>query len=57
MPTHTLSNLASNDAAAQVIIYTRLTNRLAAAGAECVVVTTIGGHNPAMNCTGIGTLA
>jgi aspartate racemase len=39
-----LSNLASNDAAAQVVIYTRLTNRLAAAGAECVVVTSIGGH-------------
>jgi aspartate racemase len=39
-----LSNLASNDAAAQVAIYTRLTNRLVAAGAECVVVTSIAGH-------------
>lgn len=39
-----LGNLASNDAAAQVVIYTRLTNRLVAAGAECVVVTSIAGH-------------
>src|SRR6266849_1890997 len=39
-----LSNLASNDAAAQVAIYMRLTNRLVAAGAECVVVTSIAGH-------------
>jgi aspartate racemase len=39
-----LSNLTSNDVAAQVAIYTRLTNRLAAAGAECVVVTSIAGH-------------
>jgi len=39
-----LSNLESNSAAAQVVIYTRLTNRLAAAGAECVVVTSIAGH-------------
>jgi len=39
-----LSNLASNDAAAQVAIYTRLTNRLVVAGAECVVVTSIAGH-------------
>ncbi len=39
-----LSNLVSNDAAAQVAIYTRLTNRLVAAGAECVVVTSIAGH-------------
>jgi aspartate racemase len=39
-----LSNLESNNAAAQVDIYTRLTNRLVAAGAECVVVTSIGGH-------------
>jgi aspartate racemase len=39
-----LSNLASKDAAAQVAIYTRLTNRLVAAGAECVVVTSIAGH-------------
>src|SRR5262249_56473902 len=34
-----LSNLTTNDAAAQVAIFTRLTNRLVAAGAECVVVT------------------
>jgi len=39
-----LSNLASNDAAAQVVIYMKLTNRLVAAGAECVVVTSIAGH-------------
>jgi aspartate racemase len=39
-----LSNLESNNAAAQVVIYTRLTNRLVAAGAECVVVTSIAGH-------------
>jgi aspartate racemase len=39
-----LSNLTRNDVAAQVAIYTRLTNRLAAAGAECVLVTSIAGH-------------
>ena len=39
-----LSNLVSNDAAAQVAIYMRLTNRLVAAGAGCVVVTSIAGH-------------
>lgn len=39
-----LGNLASNDAAAQVAIYTRLTKRLVGAGAECVVVTSIAGH-------------
>jgi aspartate racemase len=39
-----LGNLASNDGSAQVAIYTRLTNRLVAAGAECVVVTSIAGH-------------
>jgi aspartate racemase len=39
-----LGNLASNDAAAQVAIYMRLTNRLVAAGAECVAVTSIAGH-------------
>ena len=39
-----LGNLARNDAAAQVAIYTRLTNRLVAAGAQCVVVTSIAGH-------------
>jgi aspartate racemase len=39
-----LNNLASNNSAAQVAIYTRLTNRLVSAGAECVVVTSIAGH-------------
>jgi len=39
-----VSNLARNDAAAQTGIYIRLTNRLVAAGAECVGVTSIGGH-------------
>jgi aspartate racemase len=39
-----LNNLRNNDAAAQVAIYTRLTNRLVLAGAECVVVTSIAGH-------------
>jgi aspartate racemase len=39
-----LSNLARNDAAAQTAIYTRLTNRLVSAAAECVGVTSIAGH-------------
>jgi len=39
-----VGNLASNDAAAQVAIFARLTNRLVAAGAECAVVTSIAGH-------------
>ncbi len=39
-----LGHLARNDVAAQVAIYMRLTKRLAAAGAECVVVTSIAGH-------------
>src|ERR1700733_3575772 len=39
-----LKNLRNNDAAAQVAIYTRLTNRLLSASAECVVVTSIAGH-------------
>jgi aspartate racemase len=39
-----LSNLARNDAAAQIAIYTRLTNRLVSAAAECVGVTSIAGH-------------
>jgi aspartate racemase len=39
-----LRHLASNDAASQVAIYVKLTNRLAAAGAECVAITSIGGH-------------
>ncbi|WP_433969591.1 aspartate/glutamate racemase family protein [Tunturiibacter gelidiferens] len=39
-----LNNLARNDAVAQTAIYTRLTNRLASAGAKCVCVTSIAGH-------------
>ena len=39
-----LSHLARNDAAAQTAIYSRLTNRLVSAGAECVGVTSIAGH-------------
>lgn len=39
-----LRHLATKDAAAQVAIYLRLTNRLAAAGANCVAVTSIAGH-------------
>jgi aspartate racemase len=39
-----LGNLASNAAAAQVAIFMKLTNRLAAAGAECVAITSIAGH-------------
>ena len=39
-----LNNLARNDAVAQSAIYTRLTNRLVSAGAECVGVTSIAGH-------------
>jgi len=39
-----LDNLERNDIEAQVAIYSRLTNKLAAAGAECVVVTSIAGH-------------
>jgi aspartate racemase len=39
-----VSNLASNNTAAQTAIYTRLTNRLVSAGAECVVITSIAGH-------------
>lgn len=39
-----LSNLARNNTAAQTAIYTRLTKRLVAAGAECVCVTSIAGH-------------
>jgi aspartate racemase len=39
-----LNNLARNDAVAQTVIYTRLTNRLVSAGAECVGVTSIAGH-------------
>jgi aspartate racemase len=39
-----LSNLARKDAASQTAIYSRLTNRLVSAGAECVGVTSIAGH-------------
>lgn len=39
-----LANLERGDAAAQVQIYMRLTERLSAAGAGCVVVTSIAGH-------------
>ena len=39
-----LGNLATNNVDAQVAIYHRLAERLVAAGAECVVVTSIGGH-------------
>lgn len=39
-----LRHLAADDRDAQVAIYTRLTARLVAAGAECVVVTSIAGH-------------
>ena len=39
-----LDNLAHNRDAAQVEIYQRLSARLAAAGAGCVVVTSIAGH-------------
>ncbi len=39
-----LGNLGRNDAAAQVAIYMKLTERLAKAGAGCVAVTSIAGH-------------
>ncbi|MGP8035433.1 MAG: aspartate/glutamate racemase family protein [Steroidobacteraceae bacterium] len=39
-----LGNLASNDTATQVAIYMKLTSRLAAAGAECVAITSVAGH-------------
>ena len=39
-----LAHLTANDQAAQVAIYQRLSRRLAAAGAGCVVVTSIAGH-------------
>lgn len=39
-----LANLAKNNAAAQTDIYSRLTKRLVAAGADLVVVTSIAGH-------------
>ena len=39
-----LGNLAANNVDAQVAIYQHLTDRLAAAGADCVAVTSIAGH-------------
>ena len=39
-----LKNLASSDKAAQATIFTRLTKRLAAAGSNCVAITSIAGH-------------
>ena len=39
-----IAHLAGNDVAAQVAIYSRLTQRLARAGAGCVAVTSIAGH-------------
>ncbi len=39
-----LGHLASNDVTGQVAIYMKLTQRLVAAGADCVVVTSIAGH-------------
>ena len=39
-----LANLSSGDTRAQIEIYKRLTDRLRAAGAACVVVTSIAGH-------------
>jgi aspartate racemase len=39
-----VKNLASDDKTAQAAIFTRLAKRLATAGAECVVVTSIAGH-------------
>jgi aspartate racemase len=39
-----LNNLASDDKAGQAAIFTYLTKRLAAAGANCVAITSIAGH-------------
>lgn len=41
-----LHNLAHNAVEAQVALYLKLTKRLAAAGAECVAITSIAGHFP-----------
>ncbi|MEM9842767.1 MAG: aspartate/glutamate racemase family protein [Pseudomonadota bacterium] len=41
-----LANMASGNHAAQTDIYVRLTERLKAAGADCVVITSISGHFP-----------
>ena len=43
-PPTLLHNLECNDVDAQVVIFNRLADRLASAGAECVVVTSIAGH-------------
>jgi aspartate racemase len=39
-----LRNLARHDGAAQIAIYAKLTDRLVAAGAGCIAVTSIAGH-------------
>ncbi|MGC1468644.1 MAG: aspartate/glutamate racemase family protein [Sphingorhabdus sp.] len=39
-----LHNLATGNVAGQVAIYQRLANRLAAAGADCLAITSIAGH-------------
>jgi aspartate racemase len=39
-----LNNLASDDRAGQAAIFTRLSKRLALAGANCVAITSIAGH-------------
>lgn len=39
-----LAHLATNNQEAQIAIYDKLTKRLAAAGADCVIVTSIAGH-------------
>lgn len=41
-----LTNMTAGDVAAQSDIYHRLTKRLQAAGADCVVITSISGHFP-----------
>ena len=41
-----LANMAAGDHTAQCQIYERLTTRLKAAGADCVVITSISGHFP-----------
>ena len=41
-----LSNMAAGNHEAQSAVYQKLTHRLKAAGAECVVITSISGHFP-----------
>jgi len=41
-----LANMAAGDRETQSAIYEKLTNRLKAAGADCVVITSISGHFP-----------